>query len=49
MRATLAVAAAALLGSASAGIHRMKLQKVPLAQQLVSWRTIHCLTNSSGV
>jgi hypothetical protein len=27
--------AAALLGSASAGVHRMKLEKVPLEQQLV--------------
>lgn len=29
------IAASALLGSASAGIHRAKLQKVPLADQLV--------------
>ncbi|KAF7562550.1 hypothetical protein G7046_g1606 [Stylonectria norvegica] len=30
------VTAAALLGSAQAGIHKMKLQKVPLAEQLAS-------------
>lgn len=29
------IAAAALAGSAQAGIHKMKLQKVPLAEQLV--------------
>jgi saccharopepsin len=36
MKYTSAVAAAALLGSAEAGIHRMKLQKVPLSEQFVS-------------
>lgn len=35
MKNTLIVAAAALLGGANAGMHRMKLQKVPLDQQLV--------------
>jgi len=34
MRSDLIITATALLGSASAGIHRMKLQKVPLSQQL---------------
>lgn len=34
MRNSLTIAAAALLGSASAGVHHMKLQKVPLEQQL---------------
>lgn len=34
MRYSPLVAAAVLLGSASAGVHRMKLEKVPLAQQL---------------
>lgn len=29
-------AAAVLLGSASAGVHKMKLQKIPLSEQLVS-------------
>jgi saccharopepsin len=29
-------AAAMLLGSASAGVHKMKLQKIPLSEQLVS-------------
>lgn len=29
------IAAAALAGSAQAGVHKMKLQKVPLADQLV--------------
>lgn len=36
MKTVLAVAAGALLGLAEAGIHKMKLQKVPLAEQLVS-------------
>ncbi|KPM36273.1 Vacuolar protease A [Neonectria ditissima] len=35
MKSTL-LAAAALLGSAQAGIHKMKLQKVPLAEQLAT-------------
>ncbi len=35
MRSDLIIAATSLLGSASAGVHRMKLQKVPLSQQLV--------------
>lgn len=35
MKSTL-LAAAALLGSASAGVHKMKLQKVPLAEQLAT-------------
>lgn len=34
MKSTL-ITAAALLGSAQAGIHKMKLQKVPLEEQLV--------------
>lgn len=29
------LAAAALLGSAQAGVHKMKLQKIPLSEQLV--------------
>jgi len=33
MKSTL-IAAAALLGSAQAGVHKMKLQKIPLAEQL---------------
>jgi saccharopepsin len=36
MKYTSAVAAATLLGSASAGVHKMKLKKVPLSEQLVS-------------
>jgi hypothetical protein len=35
MKANLVVAATTLLGFASAGIHRMKLQKIPFDQQLV--------------
>ncbi|KAK7419553.1 aspartic proteinase precursor [Neonectria magnoliae] len=35
MKSTL-LAAAALLGSAQAGVHKMKLQKVPLAEQLAT-------------
>ena len=42
MKYTTVVAAAALLGSASAKVHRMKLQKIPLSEQLVSSR--HCLS-----
>lgn len=29
------IAASALLGTASAGLHRMKLEKIPLSEQLV--------------
>lgn len=36
MKSNLILAASALLGSANAGIHRMKLEKIPLEQQLVS-------------
>ena len=36
MKTTLALAAGALLGLAEAGVHKMKLQKVPLTKQLVS-------------
>ena len=37
MRNTLfAAAGAALVGQAAAGVHKMKLQKVPLHEQLVS-------------
>jgi saccharopepsin len=35
MKYTSAVAAAALLSSASAGVHKMKLKKIPLTEQLV--------------
>jgi len=35
MKNSLVIAAAALLGAADAGFHRMKLQKVPLEEQLV--------------
>lgn len=34
MRNDLLIAVTALLGSASAGVHQMKLQKIPLAEQL---------------
>ncbi|KAI4131347.1 MAG: hypothetical protein LQ347_003024 [Umbilicaria vellea] len=34
MKNTLILAAGALLGSASAGVHKLKLQKVPLSEQL---------------
>ena len=39
------VTAAALLGSAQAGIHKMKLQKVPLAEQLVG----HLLSSPGSI
>jgi saccharopepsin len=35
-------AAAMLLGSASAGVHKMKLQKIPLSDQLVSTILQYC-------
>lgn len=34
------IATAALAGSAQAGIHKMKLQKIPLAEQLVRCSTL---------
>ena len=36
MRNSLLLAAGVLAGSASAGIHKMKLQKIPIAEQFVS-------------
>ena len=35
MKNSLFVAATAVVGQAAAGVHRMKLQKVPLHEQLV--------------
>jgi hypothetical protein len=35
MKYSLAVAAVALLGPVNAGVHRLKLQKIPLSEQLV--------------
>lgn len=40
MKSTL-IAAAALLGSAQAGVHKMKLNKVPLSEQLVCFRRLY--------
>jgi saccharopepsin len=36
MKGSSIMAAGALFGSASAGVHKMKLKKVPLSEQLVS-------------
>ncbi len=36
MKGALLFAAGVLLDSASAGVHKMKLQKIPLSDQLVS-------------
>ena len=36
MRTDWVVAAGALMGLADAGVHKMKLQKIPLSKQLVS-------------
>lgn len=36
MKTVSVLAAATLLGSASAGVHKLKLNKVPLSEQLVS-------------
>lgn len=48
MRTSSVVAAAALLGCASAGVHRMKLQKIPLGQQLVCARSIFLLCSCAA-
>jgi len=37
MKNSVLLAAGALLGSATAGVHKAKLQKVPLHEQLVSY------------
>jgi hypothetical protein len=39
MRTTGLLAAGALLGSASAGVHKLKLQKISLSEQLVRFPT----------
>lgn len=39
MKGSSMLAASGLLGAASAGVHKMKLNKVPLSQQLVSSMT----------
>lgn len=39
MRTVSLLAATALLGSASAGVHKLKLNKVPLSEQFVG---LHC-------
>lgn len=36
MKGASVIAASALLGAANAGVHKMKLKKVPLSEQLVS-------------
>lgn len=41
------MAAGALLGSASAAVHKMKLKKVPLSEQLVSGVMSTISTNRS--
>jgi hypothetical protein len=47
MKTSLALAASTLLGSASAGVHRMKLEKIPFDQQLVRPRSyVHFQTTS---
>ena len=40
MRTDWVVAAGALMGLAEAGVHKMKLQKIPLSKQLVSFTTL---------
>jgi len=47
MKSTSVVAAAALMGGAAAGTHRMKLNKIPLDEQLKS-ATMHDLTTQLG-
>ena len=37
MKTAWIVATGALLGLADAGVHKMKLQKIPLSKQLVSY------------
>lgn len=41
--------AAALLGSADAAVHKMKLQKIPLADQLVSTAYQQCRNTHHGL
>jgi len=36
MKTAIFLAAGSLLGSATAGVHKMKLKKIPLSEQLVS-------------
>jgi saccharopepsin len=36
MKTSILLAAGSLMGAANAGMHRMKLKKVPLSEQLVS-------------
>lgn len=40
--------AAALLGAAEAGVHKMKLQKIPLSEQLVSIALDYCVPRSDA-
>lgn len=40
MKTSILLAAGSLMGAASAGVHKMKLKKVPLSEQLVSH---HCI------
>lgn len=43
MKAPLLAAATLLAGGASAEVHKLKLNKVPLEEQLVSWSYYHLL------
>lgn len=45
MKHNIAIAAAALLGSANAAVHHMKLEKVPLETQFVGLQNIHRNSN----
>lgn len=42
MKQAFILAAGALLGLAEAGVHKMKLQKIPLSEQLVRWHLWIC-------
>lgn len=41
MKTSILLAAGSLMGAASAGVHKMKLKKVPLSEQLVSLPCYH--------
>jgi saccharopepsin len=47
MKATAVLLSAAMVGSATAGVHKMKLQKIPLDEQLKSY-TMHDMTKMLG-
>lgn len=41
MKSAILLAASSVLGTATAGVHKMKLKKIPLSDQLVSHHRSH--------